>query len=107
MFELLGRAPEHRQARTPSSTRRRVSYPVSDSMSCIRRARVPVLCAALALRIEAQGALLWVRHFADVEDLQQALRTCKETCNHQWLIERIGFRAPVVVRRVFALPPAS
>ena len=28
------------RAKTPSSTRRRVSYPVSDSMSCIRRARV-------------------------------------------------------------------
>ena len=31
---------------------------------------MPVLCAALALWIEAQGALLWVRHFTDVEDLQ-------------------------------------
>ena len=30
------------RAKTPSGTRRRVSYPVSDSMSCIRRARVPV-----------------------------------------------------------------
>ena len=38
--------------------------------------------------------LLWVRHFTDVEDLQQALRTFKETSNQQWLIERLGFRAP-------------
>ena len=38
--------------------------------------------------------LLWVRHFTDVEDLQQALRTFKETYNQQWLIERLGFRAP-------------
>ena len=30
------------RAKTPSSTRRRVSYPMSDSMSCIRRARGPV-----------------------------------------------------------------
>ena len=30
------------RARAPSSSRRRVSYPVSDSMSCRRRARVPV-----------------------------------------------------------------
>ena len=66
-----------------------------------------VLCAALALRSEAQGALLWVRHFTDVEDLQQALRTCKETYNHQWLIEQLGFRAPAVVRRVFALTPVA
>ena len=34
----------------PSSTRRRVSNPVSDSMSCIRQARLPVLCAERALR---------------------------------------------------------
>ena len=30
--------------------------------------------------------LLWVRHCTDVEDLQQALRTFKETYNQQWLI---------------------
>ena len=41
--------------------------------------------------------------FTDVEDLQQALRTFKETYNQQWLIERLGFRAPAVVRRAFAL----
>lgn len=51
--------------------------------------------------------LLWVRHFTDVEDLQQALRTFKETDNQQWLIERLGFRAPAVVRRAFALTPAA
>ena len=72
-------------------------------MSCRRQARVPVPCAALALRIEAQGALLWVRRFTNVEDL----RTCKETYSHQWVIEQPGFRAPAVVRRVFALTPAT
>ena len=35
----------------PSGASRRVSYPVSDSMSCIRRERVPVPCAELALRM--------------------------------------------------------
>ena len=50
---------------------------------------------------------LWVRHFTDVEDLQQALRTFKETYNQQWLIERLGFRAPAVVRRAFALTSAA
>ena len=51
--------------------------------------------------------LLWVRHFTDVADLQQALRTFKETYNQQWLIERLGFRAPADVRRTFALTPAA
>ena len=41
----------HRRGRRPGA-RRRVSYPVSDSMSCIRRARVPVPCAARAMRSE-------------------------------------------------------
>ena len=45
--------------------------------------------------------------FTDVEDLQQALRTFKETSNQQWLIERLGFRAPAVVRRAFALTTAA
>ena len=39
------------RAKTPSSTRRRVSYPVSDSMSCRRRTRRPVPRAERALRI--------------------------------------------------------
>ena len=38
-----------RWAMTPSGARRRVSYPVSDSLSCKRRARGPVPCAARAL----------------------------------------------------------
>ncbi len=51
--------------------------------------------------------LLWVRHFRDVEDLQQALCAFKDTYNQQWLIERLGFRAPAVVRRQLALTPAA
>ena len=41
--------------------------------------------------------LLWVRHFTDVEDLQQALRTFKETYNQQWLIR--ATRLPRTRRR--------
>ena len=37
----------------------------------------------------------------------QGLRTFKETYNQQWLIERLGFRAPAVIRREFALTPAA
>ena len=51
--------------------------------------------------------LLWLQHFRDVDDLQQALRAFKETYNQQWLIEWLGFRAPTVVRREFALTSAS
>ena len=45
------------RARVPSGERCRVSYTVSDSMSCIRRARVPVPCAELALRIARTDGL--------------------------------------------------
>ena len=43
------------RARAPSDQRRCVSYPMSDSMSRIRRARVPVPCAELARGV---GALI-------------------------------------------------
>ena len=48
-----------------------------------------------------------MQHVTDVEGLQQALRTFKETYSQQWLIERLGFRAPADVRRTFALTPAA
>jgi transposase InsO family protein len=51
--------------------------------------------------------LLWVRHFRDLTDLQEALRVFKDTYNQQWLIERLGFRSPAAVRKEFALTPAA
>ena len=48
--------------------------------------------------------LLWVR---DLAELQEALRVFKDTYNQQWLIERLGFRAPATVREEFALTPAA
>ena len=38
--------------------------------------------------------LLWVRHFATVAELVEALREFKGRYNEQWLIERHGFRTP-------------
>ena len=51
--------------------------------------------------------LLWVRHFATVEDLRQALLTFKETYNHEWLIARLGYRSPAQARQAFAVRPAA
>ena len=45
------------RAKAPSGQRRRVSYPVSDSMSCRRRARGPVPGAERALRIARTDGL--------------------------------------------------
>ena len=43
--------------------------------------------------------LLWVRHFATVAELVEALREFKRRYNEQWLIERHGYRTPSQVRR--------
>ena len=43
--------------------------------------------------------LLWVRHFATVAELVEALREFRRRYNEQWLIERHGYRTPSQVRR--------
>ena len=42
--------------------------------------------------------LLWVRSFATVAELVEALREFKRRYNEQWLIERHGFRTPSQAR---------
>jgi len=42
--------------------------------------------------------LLWIRPFATVSELVEALREFKRRYNEQWLIERHGFRTPSQVR---------
>jgi putative transposase len=42
--------------------------------------------------------LLWIRSFASVSELVEALREFKRRYNEQWLIERDGFRTPSQVR---------
>jgi transposase InsO family protein len=43
--------------------------------------------------------LLWVRSFATVAELVEALREFRRRYNEQWLIERHGYRTPAQVRR--------
>jgi hypothetical protein len=42
--------------------------------------------------------LLWVRHFATVAELSEALWEFRRQSNQQWLIERHGFSTPSQVR---------
>ena len=42
--------------------------------------------------------VLWVRHFATVEELRLALLEFKETYNRQWLVGRHGYKSPASVR---------
>jgi hypothetical protein len=42
--------------------------------------------------------LLWIRHFATVAELTEALREFRRRYNREWLIERHGFRTPSQAR---------
>jgi hypothetical protein len=43
--------------------------------------------------------LLWVKTFASVDELRQALLVFMETYNGSWPIGRHGFRPPAAIRR--------
>lgn len=62
-------------------------------------------CAERFIRTLKEN-LLWVRSFATVEELRQALLAFRETYNTSWLIERHGFRPPAAIRDE-QLPPAA
>lgn len=47
--------------------------------------------------------LLWVRHFADLNELRSALNTFRTNYNHGWIIERLRYRTPAQARAEFAL----
>ena len=51
--------------------------------------------------------LLWVEHFATVEDLRQALLAFRDRYNREWLIGRHGHRPPTAVREAFAAEVAA
>ena len=54
-------------------------------------------CAERFIRTLKEN-LLWVRSFATVEELRQALLAFREIYNETWLIERHGFRPPAAIR---------
>jgi transposase InsO family protein len=54
-------------------------------------------CAERFIRTLKEN-LLWVRFFATIEELRQALLAFQETYNATWLIERHGFRPPRAIR---------
>jgi len=62
-------------------------------------------CAERFIRTLKEN-LLWVRSFATVEELRQALLAFRETYNTTWLVERHGFRPPAAIRQE-QLPAAA
>ena len=65
-------------------------------------------CAERFIRTLKEN-LLWVRSFATVAELVEALRAFKRTYNERWLIGRHGHRSPSQVRRelVGGVPAAA
>jgi putative transposase len=51
--------------------------------------------------------LLWVEHFATVEDLRQALLAFRQRYNREWLLARHGHRSPAAVREAFVTEVAA
>lgn len=47
--------------------------------------------------------LLWVRRFRDLEELRAALAEFRDRYNHQWIVQRLGYRTPAQARRDFSL----
>ena len=54
-------------------------------------------CAERFIRTLKEN-LLWVGHFATVEELRLALSAFRQTYNQSWIIERHGYRTPAQVR---------
>ena len=69
-----------------------------ESSPAFVRAREGNGCAARFIRTLKEN-LLWVRTFATIEELRQALLAFRETYNTTWLIERHGFLTPAQFRQ--------
>ncbi len=54
-------------------------------------------CAERFIRTLKEN-LLWVRRFATVEELRQALLEFQRLYNRSWIVERHGYRTPAQVR---------
>jgi hypothetical protein len=68
-----------------------------DSSPAFVRASEGNGCAERFIRTLKEN-LLWVRTFATIEELRQALLAFRETYNTTWLIERHGFLTPAQFR---------
>jgi transposase InsO family protein len=60
-------------------------------------------CAERFIRTLKEN-LLWVRRFATIEDLRQALHVFQDTYNRTWIVERHGYQTPAAVRAAQLAP---
>ena len=57
-----------------------------------------IACSIVSLVRTPKENLLWIRPFATVAELIDALREFRRRYNEQWLIRRHGYRTPSRVR---------
>jgi transposase InsO family protein len=55
-------------------------------------------CAERFIRLLKEN-LLWVKTFATIEELRQALIEFKTLYNEQWIVQRHGYKTPAQVRQ--------
>jgi putative transposase len=58
-------------------------------------------CAERFIRTLKEN-LLWVRHFATIEELRLALLEFKEQYNRHWIVQRLGYRTPAQAAQAFS-----
>jgi putative transposase len=60
-------------------------------------------CAERFIRTLKEN-LLWVRRFATIDELRQALHAFKDTYNRTWIVERHAYQTPAAVRAAQLAP---
>jgi putative transposase len=89
---------DHGSAYMSDDFRRELTFLGMESSPSFVRAPEGNGCAERFIRTLKEN-LLWVRTFATVAELAQALSEFKRTYNERWLIRRHGHRPPGQVRR--------
>jgi putative transposase len=96
---------DHGSQYMADDVQKEIAFRGIDSSPAFVRAPEGNGCAERFIRTLKEN-LLWVRTFATVEELRQALLEFRETYNATWLIERHGFRPPAAIRNE-QLPTAA
>jgi putative transposase len=89
---------DHGSQYTSDAFQRELTFLGIESSPAFVRAPEGNGCAERFIRTLKEN-LLWVRTFAPLEELRQALLAFRESYNTTWLIERHGFQTPAAARQ--------
>ena len=77
----------------------------AESSSAFVRAPKGNGCAERFVRTPKEN-LLWVQTFDAIKQLRLSLLAFRETYNTTWLIQRLGYRTPAIIRQALVSPKA-